>query len=235
MKVGDKVFVIDWGKMYSSFYRYVDGEKQSVFNWKTEIPAYSDISFHWHHEYEPNLTLKGTVNKRDPKKLKSKTPVYKDYKYEILEMMVHPTYPEVNLCLIASTHVKETWRKCFVQIDEQGLSFITAEQFADETFNALKEFHKGKWNINSNHKLFPEELLQIVYDVDDNVLFGSRYVKGKVMYKYIPKEYAVDNIPIIVGTTVSYDGKGNQDLPKDALLMYWKELSGMFSNNKFSY
>lgn len=81
----------------------------------------------------------------------------------------------------------------------------------------------------------PKTLLAAsVYDSNDNVLFGSHYVKGKVHYDYIDGEYTKDGIPFIVCVGISYDGKGNSDLPKDSIIMPFKDLPKMFPNNQFS-
>lgn len=235
MKVGDKVFVIDWGKRYPDFYKWEDNERKLVFPWKTEIPDCSDIAHHWKFEYEPNLTLKGTVNKREPKKLKSKTPVYKDYKYEVMEILPVPSYSEMNVCLLASTHTDKDWMKCYVQINEKGLSFLTPKQFADESFNALKEFHKGRYSVAGPYPFseLPKEFIKQIYDVNDRILFGSHYTKGKVTYNYIDGFFMKDGIPHILDTSILYDGIGNDDLPDGALTMKFDDLHKMFKNNKF--
>lgn len=82
-------------------------------------------------------------------------------------------------------------------------------------------------------KAIPDSILKIVYDSNDNVLFGSRYIKGKVKYHYLPQEYTVDGVPYIISTSINYDGKGNSDLPEDALIMQFKDLPSMFINNTF--
>lgn len=82
-------------------------------------------------------------------------------------------------------------------------------------------------------KQCPGSDLKQVYDTDDRVLFGSRYVKGKVIYNYVPGELMESGIPYIVNITVSYDGKGNSDLPKDALLIPYEKLPETFTENKF--
>lgn len=79
----------------------------------------------------------------------------------------------------------------------------------------------------------PKNLLKKVYDSDDNVLFGSRRVKGKVAYIYVPEELMVDGIPYIIGSEISYDGKGNADLPKGTEIMAYNELHTKFKSNKF--
>lgn len=235
VEIGDKVFVIDWGKMYSSFNQYTEDGIRSIFGWKTKIPDNSHISCHWKFEYEPNLTLKGTVNKREPRKLKSKTPVYKDYKYEVLEMIPHPNHPEITVCLISSIHTDKEWMKCYVQVSEDALSFLTPEQFADEAFNALKEFHKGRYAVEGPipFKELPEQFLKKIYDVNDNVLFGSNYVKGKVSYNYIDGFFTKDGIPFLTGCEILYDGIGNADLPEGTIFMQFNNLHKMFPNNEF--
>lgn len=80
----------------------------------------------------------------------------------------------------------------------------------------------------------PDNLMKVIYDKDDDVLFGSRYVKGKVMYKYLPAELMEDGIPFIVTVSVSYDGKGNSNLPPDADIRNYTDLPKVFTNNKFS-
>jgi len=235
MQVGDKVFVVNWNKIYSTMWTWENGEHKSVFNWETKLPDYCDIDFHWKYEYEPNLTLKGTVNKREPKKLKSKTPIYKEYKYEIIEIKQHPSYPDTTICLIASTHTDQEWNRCYVQIGIEGLSYLTPEQFADKEFNALKEFHKGRYSVSGPYpfKELPEQFLKKIYDADDNVLFGSHYIKGKVYYAYIDGFFMKDGVPHILQAGIEYDGKGNTDLPEGAILMAYSDLPKMFPNNTF--
>lgn len=46
MKIGDNVYVIDWGKHYSQITKWVAGKKENIFPIKTEIPSYSGIDFH---------------------------------------------------------------------------------------------------------------------------------------------------------------------------------------------
>lgn len=252
-KIGDRVFVVDWGKHYSEITKWEDGKKVNILPFKTEIPQYSDISHHWNHIYEPNLTLKGTINKREPNKLVERIPVYKNYKYEVVEIIKHPKageyfyneeqrerwnihtkYTENDILLLASTHIENNLLKCFIVIEEEGVSFLTSEQFADEKFNALKESHRGKWKVNMGtnyYKGFPDSLKGIIYDTNDNVLFGSNVVKGKVMYFYIPGEYMETGRPYYYCTSISYDGKGNSDLPEGAVLMPHKNLKNMFVDN----
>jgi hypothetical protein len=103
---------------------------------------------------------------------------------------------------------------------------------------ALKEQHKAKYKVTDRVRGevpgFPAKLMKFVYDRNDSVLFGSNMVKGKVHYNYIDGEYTVDGIPFIVSVGIDYDGKGNADLPADALIMDFKDLPKMFPNNQFS-
>ena len=85
-----------------------------------------------------------------------------------------------------------------------------------------------------NAKNCPNNQLKKVYDKDDNVLFGSRMVKGKVSYNYVPAELMTTGRPFIVNSSISYDGKGNVDLPKDAIIKEFTELPEMFPDNQFS-
>ena len=255
MNVGDIVFVVKWNS-FKEFYSFKTGEKTYLFPWKTKIPDYGGIDHHWERIYEPNLTLKGTVNKREPTKLKSKFPIYEQYRYEVLEIIKHPKagefvyneeerarwnfyqkYTEENILLLASTHTDKAWMKCYVQIEESNVSFMTPEQFADKEYNALREYHKGKYSIEDfargENKNFPKQFIQTVYDLDDRVLFGSSYTKGKVQYKYIDKFFSSSGNPFIIETCVSYDGIGNADLPIEAIRIKFSELPKMFPDNTY--
>ena len=239
-KVGDKVYVINWGKQCTSFFKYVDNIKQKVFNWKTEIPMYSGTEHHYEYKYTPKLTLKGVPFKNGEKTLVSKTAKFKDYKYEILEIL----QDEDNelIYLLASTHTDKDWMKCYVQICGVGISLLTPQQFADKTFNTLKEHYRTNKltpDIVNKHQrniseIFNKELIEKVYDVNDRVLFGSGVTKGKVCFEYIPAEYMVTKNPYIISYSVLYDGKGNSDLPKESKILSWNELKLFFPDNKFA-
>lgn len=75
--------------------------------------------------------------------------------------------------------------------------------------------------------------LKKIYDKDDNVLFGNRYIKGKVSYNYVPAELMETGNPYIISISICYDGKGNEDLPADAIIMEFRELHNMFPDNVF--
>lgn len=234
MKIGDLVYVVDWGKHYSDITKWnQDSQKrESIFPIKTELPDYCGIDHHWKFVYEPNLTLKGTVNKREPRKLKEKIPEYKNYKWEVLEIFKHPKagqfyyneeqrerwkdydkYTENDLVLLASTHTDKDWMKCYIVIEDTGVSFLTPQQFADEQFNAMIEANLGKWDKESVGKFGknpPDEIVSSFFDRNDNVLFGSSMVKGKVEYRYLEGKFSKDGKPIYLGCSISYDGKGNE-------------------------
>lgn len=238
-----QVYVIDWSKHYSQLTKWNNGIKENIFPIKTKLPDYCDINDHWEYVYEPNLTKKGTVNKKEPKKLVKKIPVYKNYKWEILEVFKHPKagklyydldqytqeqldnwkdysrYTEENLLLLASTHTDKDWMKCYIVIAESGVSELTPEQYANEQFNAMVEANLGKWNRNTLiKKEIPEEIISKFYDKNDNVLFGSAMVKGLVSYEYIEGKFSKDGKPIFICSSVLYDGKGNSNCPNPELI-----------------
>jgi len=84
------------------------------------------------------------------------------------------------------------------------------------------------------YKDVPKSIKKIIYDKDDDVLFGSRMTKGKVMYEYIPGEFMTTGRDYICGSSCTYDGKGNVNLPKDAELMHYSELKDRFTDNTFT-
>lgn len=245
MNTGQLVYVVDWGKHYSEITRWNSEtrERENIFPIKTKLPDYHGISHHWKCVYEPNLTLKGTVNKREPKRLVEKIPVYKNYKWEIVEIFKHPKagklyydldeytqeqldhwknysrYTEENLLLLASTHTDNDWMKCYIVIEESGVSELTPEQYADQQFNALIEANLGKWDRNTLiQKDVPKEIISRFYDENDNVLFGSSMTKGLVSYKYIDGKFSTDGKPIFLGTSILYDGQGNAKCPDPNLI-----------------
>lgn len=226
--IGDKVFVIDWDQQYSNVWKWINREKILIFNWKTEIPNYSGIDHHWHFEYEPNLTLKGTVNKRDPQKLKSKTPKYKDYKYEILETTNNPMTNEI-IYLIASIKQQEIWAKCFVQISEEGLSLLNSEQFANQQFNGLIESNLGKWTIDTM-KNAPQEIRKFLYDTNQRAQFGDSMTRATIRYPYLEGKFTVNGNNLCYGWEMSYDG--GCDL-NDKEIISWDELTKKFPENRF--
>lgn len=90
-----------------------------------------------------------------------------------------------------------------------------------------------KYTINNAKEKASETIKKIVYDKDDNVLFGSSMIKGKVKYTYVPAEYMENKVDFIVGVGIDYDGKGNKNLPKNAELMTFNDLHKRFTDNEF--
>lgn len=253
MKVTDKVYVVDWGKHYGDITRWnsKSEKREPIFPITTPIPDYSGIDFHWKYNYEPNLTKKGTVNKREPRKLVSKEPAYKNYKWEILEIFKHPKageywydeeeakakgwtnnkYTENDLLLLASTHTDKEWMKCYIIIDEKGVSELTPEQYENEKFNAFINANLGKWDRNDmNRKNVPKEIISVFYDLNDNVLFGSDMTKGLVTYSYLESKFSIDNKPIYLHCSISYDGKGNANCPDKTLIRSFEYIKDFLEN-----
>lgn len=228
---GDSVFVVRWGHRYSSI-----GGGRNVFEWKTEIPDYSSIDFHYEIIREP-LNRSGKPWKRPyDAPVKERIARWKNYKWEIVEWRNHPEEGKDIIYLLRSIDRPE--HPCFVEMGEDGISLLTPEQFKDAAFNALVEAHRRKYSVDdrntSKMKDFPQELFGKIYDINDNVLFGSSYIKGKVYYEYVPKEYTVDDVPFINTVGIHYDGIGNADLPADAVKVAWSELKTLFPNNQFN-
>ena len=237
MKIGDKVYVIDWGRQYTVTKQWEKNHYKSIFPWKVEIPNRSGPEFHRKFIREPRLTAKGVSYKNGDTILKEVIDTYKNYKYTVVDIIEHPVL--VSLVLqnerVHTILLIKSENNCYVQIDVEGVSFLTPEQYADKEFDALIAYHKGKYSANRMDETdkFPEELLKQVYDKDDRVLLGSSVIKGKVVYSYIPEVFMEDGIPLIINTQVSYDGKGNSDLPEDAELMHFRDLKHKFTNNNF--
>lgn len=245
MKVKDKVYVIDWGKQYTTL--KLPAELQPLID-----RCYTTID-HWEYIYEPNYTLKGTINKREPKKLVDKIPLYKNYKYRIAAIFKHPKageytqteeireywkdkggaddkYTEKDLLLLISIDSTK-YCQCYVIIEESGVSKLTSEQYKNEQFNSLIENNLGKWDreiVNSTLKVgdndlqIPKEIRSVFYDSNDNVLFGSHMVKGLVTYEYLDAKFSIDNKPIYLGCSILYDGKGNSEVKDNSLIKDFK-------------
>ena len=236
MKIGDKFYVSDWREQYTSFYRWVNGVKQSIWDWKSKVPDYSSTDFHWKFVYEPNLTLKGTVNKREPKKLVKKIPVFKNYEYELVEFKNNDRNDEYKdiICLLKSNE------GCWIQIGNKGLSTLTLEDQEkvkhleqEKRLQALAKDNLGKWTINVKKDEFPRELIKYLYDTDQRTCFGSSSpnTKAIIRYPYIPKEYTINGNDICLGWEQDFNGIGC-DL-SDKEVISWNELPKRFPENRF--
>ena len=79
-----------------------------------------------------------------------------------------------------------------------------------------------------------KEHIKKMYDSNDNVLFGSRYIKGLITYEYIPAEYMETDRPFIIGSSCSYDGKGNAQLPAGSEFIAFADLKTKFPDNTYA-
>lgn len=241
-KIGDKVFVSDWGKLYNDFYRWNNSEKTLIWGWKTSIPTYTGTDFHWKTE-RAKLTKAGTPYKRPyDAPIISRTPVYKDYEYEILEIKKNNSKDEFKdyVCLLSSLHTDVELLKCFVQVGMEGLTTLTKEERKVlsklEKTNALQALAKqnlGKWSIENDLKQFPKELLKYLYDQEQRTCFGSDYpnTKAIIKYPYIPKEYTKKGNDLCLGWEQEFNGVGCDLTDKDTIK--WSQLKERFPENSF--
>jgi hypothetical protein len=220
--IGDKVYIKDWGKHYRS---------TEWFNWKTIIPTYTSIDFNYEFIYEDNLTLRGTINKREPKKLKEKIPTYKNYEYVIIETILHPKNGK-NICLCKFEE------KCYIAVDIEALCSLTPEEQIkvkhlekENYLQALAFDNLNKWTIDSNIKEFPKELLKYLYDRNQTTQFGAIYTEAIIKYPYIAKEYTINGNDICLGWEQLYNGVGCNLTDKETIS--WSELPKRFPENKF--
>ena len=230
MKIGQKVFVCDWGKYYSDIYRWVDNDRQLIWNWKTKLPPYP----HLKHEYiyEPNLTLKGTVNKINPRTLVAEIPIYKNFEYTIEEIT---TRQDGQLIYLLSSE-EGTW----VQIGAGGITTLTPEDQEkvkhleqEKWLQAMAKENLGKWDITVKKSEFPKELLKYLYDKDQRTCFGSDSpnTRAIIRYPYISKEYTKNGNDILLGWVQEYNGTGCDLSDKETIT--WNELKIRFPENTF--
>ena len=231
MNIKDKVFVSDWGKQYSNIYKWENNIKSVIWKWETVIPNFSDTDFHWEYIYEPNLTLKGTVNKREPRKLVSKNPKFENFEYTIEEINSKP-----NGELIYLLSSKEG---CWVQIGEGGISTLSIEEQekvkhleSEKRLQTLAIQNLKKWSVKSNLKEFPKELVKYLYDTNQRTLFGSQVTTAIVRYPYIPKEYTVNGSDICLGWEQNYNGKGCDLSEKETIS--WNHMKQRFPEQTFN-
>lgn len=232
MKIGDKVYVTDWLQKYSSVNTWIAGKQQLVFPWTKEIPKYCDCQFFIKIVKEPNLTLKGTVNKRDPFKIIDRIPIYENFEYTIEEIIPHPTTGD-------SVYLLSSKEGCWVQITKKGLSTLTPEEQekvkhleTEKRLQALAKDNLGKWTVETaRHDTVPKELIKTLYDTNQNVCFGSEWpnTKGIVTYIYLPKEYTINGNDLYLGSSVNYNGKGCDLTDKETIS--WKDLKTRFPEN----
>lgn len=95
-----------------------------------------------------------------------------------------------------------------------------------------KKLEDKSWSIKDGMNLlyFPENLCNKIYDAAGIVYFRNRLMKGKIIYYYIPKDYTIDKIPIIIRVEYNSD---MVRLPEDATILPFRKLKEIFVNNKF--
>lgn len=118
----------------------------------------------------------------------------------------------------------------YFQRGETGLSKLHPEKYELNQRKKLELQNKKKWSINDTEK-FPKELIRYYYDVNQNVLFGSKIIKGIVKYPYIPKQFTKNGNPICLGVSILYNETGC-DL-SDKQIINWKDLKEIFPENTF--
>ena len=230
-KKNDKVYVVNWGRRFSTIYKN-DGHTP-VWGWETKIPPYSDITFHWKREWTPKLTRKGAPYKDGSRVLVSEEPVYEDFLYKVEESTVRQMDGRV-IYLLSS---KEG---CWIQMGEDGLTTMTPEEQEKvkhlekkASIQALAKDNLGIWSIgNKNLTDFPERLMKRLYDNDRRILFGNGYGKGTVWYDYIPGEYTIDGVPILLKSAISTDSEISLEGKET---VNWSDLKSIFINQNFKY
>jgi len=252
MKVNDKVYVKNWGNVYSNFYKWVDGERISIFDWKTKIPNYSDVTFFHERKWTPKLTLKGEPYKNGDTVLVSDIPAYKNYEYTLIECHTHPKGGEIstdfrtkgNPSAKVYYYPKYVWlaksdNGCYIQITEEGLSTLTTEEQkkvanleSEKRLQALAKDNLGKWCMNDDLKLFPKELIKILYDKDQRTLFGSSMTKAIIKHRYIAKEYTINGNDLYMGWEQNFNGVGCDLIGKETI--DWNGLKRRFIESKFA-
>ncbi len=220
MKVGEKVYVKDWGKIYTGSF--------SIFNWKTKIPDYSTITFHIKTITKPKLTKKGVPYKNGDREFVKRVYEYKSYRYTILEIVQKE---DTQVCLIASNE------GCYVQIGIDGLIKMNPEDFdkvkhleSELELQTLAFENLGKWTYENATK-FPKQLVKYLYDRNQNTLFGSNTTTAIIRYPYIHKDYTVLGNNICLGWEQDFNGKGCDLSDKETIT--WEELPEMFPENRF--
>jgi len=227
-KVGDKVFVSEWGKQYSSLFKYdSNNTKVKVFNWKSNISDNytNNTAFHWKREYTPKLTLKGKAYANGDKIMVSETALYLHYKFEILEIITHSPGDKIIYLLSSDEGL-------IVQIGEGGISTLTPEQYKDEMFNSFIAGNLKKWSIDDDLKQVPEQIITKYYDNNGLALFGTVRVNSSIKYKVINGRFTKDGVAICIGTSCLYDG--GEEANKANNFITWEKLKNMCTNQKFA-
>lgn len=100
-----------------------------------------------------------------------------------------------------------------------------------KTFKWLDKRMKNRdWSIKDGTDLykFPYWLLNRIYSKTNMVIYHGRYTRGKIVYLYIPREWTIDRIPIIIDIRMELG-----DSSQRPYCMSYQELKQIFKNNKF--
>lgn len=98
-------------------------------------------------------------------------------------------------------------------------------------FPLVQEWIKQKkWSVADKHFLyrFPTWMLKRVYSNVSMVIYCNNYIRGKIIYLYIPAEFTIDEIPIIIDVLVEPGS-----IPEDGVRLSYSQLKQIFTNNKF--
>ena len=102
-----------------------------------------------------------------------------------------------------------------------------------QQLDKLVEDNLNKWDRKTiNKKDVPKEIISVFYDADDNVLFGSRYIKGLVSYSYLEGKFSTDGKSIYLYSSIKYDGKGNSNCPNPELIKTFEYIKSYIEDGK---
>jgi hypothetical protein len=92
------------------------------------------------------------------------------------------------------------------------------------------KLEKRDWSVKDGVRLymFPRWLLQRVYSKVDMVVYEGRFTKGTLEYPFIPGEYTIDKVPIIIDVNIVL-----HKLPDNSVRLSFSEMKQIFANNKF--
>lgn len=107
-------------------------------------------------------------------------------------------------------------------------SLISYREILPQVLDKIRE---RDWSIKDGLFLykFPYWMLGRVYSNSSIVVHQGRFTKGYVEYLYIPGDFTVDEVPIIVDVIASLG-----DAPIGVRRISYAELKSIFKNNKFS-
>jgi hypothetical protein len=227
-EIGDKVYLIDDMKIYTTGQDFVEGKWVNLFDFQTPIPNFNCRPHNFmSRETRPKLTKQGKPYKNGEREVVSRKKVYFDWTYTVIEIAEHPD-KKTPIYLIKP---KENTEALF-QVMKGAISFQTREENENRKRLEFENTHLGKWEPDTNtRKNFPEELKEKIYDKDQRVLFGSSWTKGIVYYVYAPGKYMKTGRDFILYSGIDYNGKGCDLTGKRSA--YFHELAKLFPDNTF--